>query len=277
MADKRARRYVDRAVAAFAAQRWGVFLLTDVMPLGLSRDMAADRVAAGRLWIVHRGVYSVVPPNLLKIEGRWLAAVLACGPGAVLSHAAAAALWGIRKIPSGPIDVTVPTSAGRRRRRGIRLHRSTTLLPSQTTTRRGVPATTVSRTLTDLRRTLTPQAWADTGRRAIDRGLIGHPEPSESELERRLLALCRRHRIPRPLIQQQVGPYTVDFLWPQERLIVEVDGFGTHGRRSAFEADRERDARLQTQGYRVVRFTWRQLTQQPHHVAATLHRLLTRR
>jgi very-short-patch-repair endonuclease len=93
-------------------------------------------------------------------------------------------------------------------------------------------------------------------------------------LEARLKALCRRHSLPAPHAQQQLGPYTVDFLWPEVRLVVEVDDYATHGRRATFESDRERDVWLQLRGYRVLRFTWRMLTEHPREVAATLRMAL---
>ena len=274
MANIRATSNVDRAIALLASRPHGVFTAADLRHEGVGRSSLVDRVRIGALFRLHHGVYTIVPPRLLRIEGRWLAAVLACGLGAVLSHTAAAALWEMRAIPSGPIHITVPTTAGRRRRPGLVVHRSSTLLASQTTIRRAIPVTNPARTLSDLRRLLSPQAWADVERRAIDCGRIGHPEPAESELERRFRALCRRHRLPQPVAQQQVGPYTVDFVWPDRRVIVELDGFRTHGRRSGFESDRSRDAWLTARGYRVVRFTWRQLHDEPAMVIATLRRLL---
>jgi very-short-patch-repair endonuclease len=265
-------------VAACASRQWAVFLLADVEHLGLSRVMASDRVKAGRLWRLHHGVYSIVPPRLLRIEGRWLAAVLACGPGAVLSHTDAAALWGMRGIPSGPTHVTVRRRAGRRRRQGIVIHRSSTLLPNQTTTRRGIPITGSARTLADLRRTLPHARYESALRQAeilrLDTGGAGGEEPLLSAFERRLLALCRRHGLPRPAQQQIIGPYTVDFLWERARLIVEMDDFRTHGTRSGFEADRARDAWLVANGYRVIRLTWRRLEAEPARAVALLRRAL---
>jgi len=98
--------------------------------------------------------------------------------------------------------------------------------------------------------------------------------PTRSPLERKFLRLCRRHRIPPPKVNVLGGRFLVDFLWPESRLIVEVDGYEYHGARASFEADRARDAELALQGYRVVRFTYRQVTQEPARVAETIHRLL---
>ena len=102
------------------------------------------------------------------------------------------------------------------------------------------------------------------------------PDPDRTELERRFLALCRRHSLRRPRAQQIIGPYTVDFLWLEQHLVVEVDGYGSHGTRSAFEDDRARDAQLKLLGYEVVRFTWRQISVEPATVVAVVSRLLVR-
>jgi very-short-patch-repair endonuclease len=209
--------------------------------------------------------------------------VLACGEGAALSHRTAAALWGMRPQSGVLIHVTVPTASGRSKRDGIAIHRSRTLLPSQTTLRRGVPVTNPARTLADLKRTASRNAYESAVRQAeilrLDTGPQGQPDPDpdRTQLERRFVALCRRHALPRPLTQQVVGPYTVDFLWPMQRLVVEVDGYGSHGGRSAFEDDRARDAQLALLGHEVIRFTWRQIGDAPATVVAVMRGLLDRR
>ena len=200
-------------------------------------------------------------------------------PARSLSHTHAAALWELRHCPSGPVHVTVPTTAGRGQRPGITIHRSGTLLPSHTTVRSSIPVTQPARTLADLRPLLAPDDWERTRSRALDRhldlGVMGDGGvPSFSELEDRLRSLCRRHSLPSPRAQQQLGPYTVDFLWPEAKLVVEVDDFATHGRRQTFESDRERDAWLTVRGYRVLRFTWRRLRDDPSGVIATLRAAL---
>jgi very-short-patch-repair endonuclease len=225
---------------------------------------------------IHRGVYAVGHAGISN-EGRWMAAVLACGEGAVLSHRSAAALWTIAPPPS-VIEVTVPGNAGRRPRNSIRIHRSLTLLPSQTTRRAGIPVTKPSRTLEDLKRALPSDQFAAALRQAeflrLPIGERLEPDHTRSELERRFLALCCRHRLPQPEVNVRVGPFLVDFLWRARRLVVEVDGFGAHGTRSAFEADRARDTRLKLMGYDVVRFTRRQVVDGASAVAATLRALL---
>ena len=141
--------------------------------------------------------------------------------------------------------------------------------------------TTAARTLADLKPAMPPTRFEELLRRAeglrLDLGPFADPDdPAGTALERRMLALCRRHRFPRPLMQQIIGPYTVDFHWPHAQLIVETDGWSSHGSRSSFERDRERDAWLVARGFRVVRFTWRQLRDDPATVVRTLRRLLGR-
>lgn len=212
-----------------------------------------------------------------------MAAVLACGPGATLSHRSAGALWGMLRSSAspGPTHITVVGKAGRRPRRGIVVHRSRTLTPERTTQRLGITVTTPSRTLADLRRTLPREQFAAALRQAeflrlpLDGGL--EPDRTRSELEARFLALSRRHRLPKPEVNVRVGPHTVDFLWRDRRLIVEVDGYRAHGTGSAFESDRARDVELRLLGYEVVRFTWRQLNDHPREVTGALRKLLRER
>jgi very-short-patch-repair endonuclease len=204
-----------------------------------------------------------------------MAAVLACGPDAVLSHTSAAALWQL--LPQrGFVHVTVPRNS--RHRRGIRVHRSTTLFPSGVTRRAGIPVTTPSRTLTDLRRLLPHPQFAAALRQAeflqlrLDPPL--EPDRTRSELESRFLTLCRRHRFPQPEVNVPLGPFTVDFLWPTARLVVELDGYRAHAGRTAFEADRACDVELKGLGYDVVRLTWRRLADDSRHTAGRLRKLL---
>jgi very-short-patch-repair endonuclease len=280
MSPKPASASVDRSVAQAATQTAGILTTRELVKLGMSRRALSRRVAASRLFRLHHGVYSTVPPSLLTSQARWLAAVKACGEGAVLSHMSAAAVWDLTDAFVSPIHVTVPTEAGRARRDGIVIHRSPDLSPSQTAVKAGVPVTKPGRTLHDLRRVVPRGRLEDLVRRAerlhLDTAGVHDlaPEPAGNALERRLMALCRRHGLPHPRVQELIGPYVVDFLWPEARLVVEVDGFATHGLRSSFEADRTRDAWLMVRGYRVVRFTWRQLHGQPAHVVQTLRTLL---
>jgi very-short-patch-repair endonuclease len=278
MREESANQAPDRVIARIAARQHGIASLSQLLAAGISVDGVLRRVRAGRLHRLHRGVYAVghVAPNRHRV---WLAGVLACGPEAVLSHQSAAALWLLLPAQSGPVHVTVIGDGGRQRRAGILVHRSATLSSSTTTRRDGIPVTKPARTIIDLRRTV-PR---DQVERAIDRaralglpiGDEGAGEPTRSHLERRFLALCRRHRLPRPEANARVGPFLVDFLWREHRLIVETDGYVHHRGRAAFEADRARDTELKLRGYEVVRLTYRQVVEEPGRVAATVRTLLT--
>jgi very-short-patch-repair endonuclease len=267
----------DARVAPLAARQHGVASLTQLKAAGLSPDAIKRRVRAGRLHRVHQGVYAVGHVGLGE-KGRWMAAVLACGPGAVLSHRAAGALWKIMASPPQQSDVTVPAIAGRKRRAGIRLHRSITLLPSHCTLRDAIPVTRPARTLDDLHGVLSAKEFAAALREAEYLGLpIGErlrPDGTRSELEARFLALCGRRHLPRPEVNVRLGAFTVDFFWRDVRLVVEVDGWESHRTRSAFEADRARDAQLKSDGYQVLRFAHRQIERDPGGVVATLRRAL---
>jgi very-short-patch-repair endonuclease len=274
----------DRLVARIAGNQHGVIAAWQLRDAGLLPSRVADRVSAGRLHRIHRGVYAVGSPNLGN-EGRWMAAVLACGKGAVLSHRSAAELWRIRAAGrsnhnGGPVDVTVPSDGGRNRRPEVRLHRSLTLSPADVTRRDGIPVTRPARTLSDLRRVLPRDEFARALREAeylkLPIGDAFKPDRSRTDLEGLFLALARRHRLPQPEVNVRVDRYRVDFLWRRERLVVEVDGWDSHRTRSAFEEDRARDARLAVLGYTVLRFTWRQAEDDARGVARTIRELLRR-
>jgi very-short-patch-repair endonuclease len=254
---------------------------------GIGERAVAHRVATGRLVRLFRGVYRVGP--ILPPFGREMAAVLACGDNALLSHHSAAAIWGIRPAHEGDVHVTV-SGRDQRPRQGIQVHRSLSL---NAAVQDGLPLTTPARTLQDLA-TILPQHQLDRAteeaqvlrlvtreeleqlpsRPALKRALHTEPALTRSEAERKLLDLVRAARLPRPETNVQVAGYEVDFLWRDHRLVVEVDGFAFHATRTASERDRTRDATLQAAGYRVVRLTWRQLTDEPHAVVARLASLL---
>ena len=162
-----------------------------------------------------------------------MAAALAYGDGAAVSHESAAYLW--RLSPTCPpfVHVSVPGTTRRAKRKGIVLHYSRTLTPADTTRRRNIPVTKPDRTRRDL--------WWFRG-------------PTRSDLERNFLRICRDHGIPRPEVNVRLGPYLVDFLWRERQLVVEVDGYRYHSDRSAFRADRARDRDLGRRGFTVMRF-----------------------
>ena len=157
----------------------------------------------------------------------------------------------------------------------------TTLSDSDCTRRHGIPVTTPNRTLNDLHPILSPAGFASALREAEFLGLPikrpDEPAHARSELEQKFLTLCRRHRLPQPGVNVRVATDVVDFLWPDEHVIVEVDGWESHRTRSAFEEDRARDAHLTALGYSVIRLTWRRLGEDGPNVAKTIRSLLRTR
>lgn len=275
----------DWKIAALAAEQHGVVARSQLLQAGFSVDAIKGRVRAGRLHRIHRGVYAV-GHRVLTREGRWTAAVLACGDGATLSHATAAAAWDLRRN-EGLIHVTVRGS--RQSPRGVKLHRSPTMPAHDITTIRGIPVTRPERTIVDLARTMCADDLEPVVDAADKRGLVDFtalrsarsaspkavlraydPAPTRSELERRFLRLCKTHGIDKPETNVLIGGYLVDFVWRDRRLIVEVDGYRYHRAPSRFERDRERDVQLGLAGWRVLRFTWRQVTTREGWVAAAI-------
>lgn len=272
---------VDVHLALIAGEQHGIVTTAQLVELGLTKSAIAKRAQRGRLHRLYRGVYAVGHEGLGK-EGRWMAAVLACGAGAVLSHGAAAVHWGLLKPLDGPIDVTVPTHSGRKRRQGIRIHRCSTLgAPWSTsgllkrpiplvTVRDRIPVTCVPRTLVDIRSTLAPYLVRRAIRQAeflrLPTGL--ETDRTRSDLERDFLRLCRHYGLPLPEVNVLIEKMTVDFLWRDARLVVETDSYATHGGTVAFEDDRDRDLRLRRLGYAVHRFSEQQLREAPAAVAA---------
>ena len=271
----------DQSVAHLAALQHGVTSIRQMLEAGLTRDAVTRRVRAGRLHQLHRGVYAVGHSGLSN-EGSWMAAVLACGAGAVLSHRSAAELWGLLPVRLGLIEVSIATDSGRGRRPGVRIHRCASLPSATTDWCKSIPVTTPARTIADLRRT----ASVDDVRKAIreaqfqrlrlDDEAAKEEELTRSKLERNFIRVCRRHRLPRPEVNVRVGPFEVDFLWREHRLVVETDGWQAHSGQMAFEEDRARDLDLKLLGFDVVRFTYSQVTTKPHEVAAKLRVLLSR-
>ena len=238
--------------------------------LGFARNEIDNRIARGRLIRVHRGVYAV-GHEALSDRGRMIAALLAAGPGAVLSHRTAAYHWRLlSSMPQFP-DVTL-TDRAPRRRANLRVHHAKRL---EITTLQGLPVTTPLQTIAQL-----PSSERDRARaealvlKLIPRGADDHAEPTRSELERALLPALRKARLPAPLVNHHVLGEEVDFFWPHHDLIVETDGWGSHGNRRAFESDRARDAMLQAHGYTVVRFTWRQVLHETLLVTVRIAQLL---
>jgi very-short-patch-repair endonuclease len=274
MAEERAPP--DAKVAAIAARQHGVVSIGQLREAGLSEDAVGGRVRAGWLHRLHRGVYAVGHPGL-TFHRRGMAAVLALGD-AYLSHRSAAALWQLLPVEPGPIDAAVPSRNGRRRHRGIRVHRPVSLPPEALTRRHGIPVTTPARTVADLRRVVVPSIWRRAVRRAEVLGLPLGPtvegDATRSELERLFLRLCRRNGLPMPEVNVRVGRRVADFLWREQRLIVETDGYRFHRGREAFEDDRGRDLELRALGFEVIRLSYRQVTGEAQRIAAVLREAL---
>jgi hypothetical protein len=298
----------ERRLLELAAGQHGVVSVDQLRALGLSSSGTRRRVAGGRLHTMHRGVYAVGRPDV-SVHGRWMAAVLACGPVALLSHGSAAALHGLLSHAGASLHVTIPRRVGRSRP-GIRIHRSTCLTPLDRAFVEGIPCTSVPRSLLDVAR------WAS--RRTLERAcnqaevlgvldvdgvreLLGRVGGSHgarplqavlelgqvgegitrSELEARFLALCRRAALPQPAVNEWIAvegeELQADFVWHRQGVIVETDGFATHRTRQAFHGDRRRDRALSLAGWQVVRFTWEDVTSEPQVVAKVVRKLLAAR
>lgn len=294
----------ERRVAVLAGRQHGVVTRAQLLVIGLSRSAIDRRLHAGRLHALHRGVFAVGHAKVAA-EGRLLAATFAAGEGSAISHATAADLHGLRPSTSPSIHVVSPRNVPTRP--GIVGHRSRDLPADEITVVRGIPVVSVARTLVQLASTVDGRSLARAWRRAVEmrtldarqlaRQLdVGRPgsvairrllaEAADggldgtvrSELELLFVELVAAAglAIPRLNVPLELRgrTYEVDALWSEARLVVEVDGWSVHSGRQAFEADRRRDAELVRSGYRVVRFTWRRIVDDPRGVAVTLRDLL---
>jgi very-short-patch-repair endonuclease/predicted transcriptional regulator of viral defense system len=297
---------VDGAIAAVAEHQHGVVARGQLADMGIGRRAIGHRMQSGRLHPLHRGVYAV-GHRVLSREGRWMAAVLAAGQGAVLSHRSAAALWGLRATARGRVEVTVPRKLGSRP--AIEVHVSR-LADDEIIVLRGIPVTTPPRTLLDLAAVLSarqieralneaevlrladPTSLGDLlerhphrpGAGKIRKLLEAHDigaTITRSELEDRFLQFLDEAVLPRPEvnanIQTTTGWIEADCLWRTHHLIAELDGHASHATTAGFERDRARDRALQAKGWSVIRITWRQLHEEPAAVARDLKRLLRAR
>lgn len=289
----------DWMLATLATMQYGVVSRAQLLAAGIGPSAIETRLKRHQLHPLHRGVYAVGHTALVPLA-REMAAVLACGPGAVLSHRTAAWVWRILEVAGELIEVTV--SRSNRRRPGLIVHRSRSLGPDDTRMHRGLPVTAPARTLLDLGETVGERELERAFDEAITQGLITYPtvaaavrqanghrgvravrdllarreEPTitRSEAEERFLALTREAGLPAPEVNTYVSSHLVDFLWRECRLVVEVDGYRFHSSRIAFERDRRRDANLTAAGFRVLRVTWRQLVDEPLSVTARLAQAL---
>jgi len=276
------------AIRALAEKQHGVVAWRQLAALGIDEGLVKHRVRSGHLLTVHRGVFAVGHRRLGR-HGEWLAAVLACGPNAVLSFGTAAQLWGIRGS-RGSIEVT--RRSGHRRPHGVRLHQTRRLPSEHVTTEAGIPVTTPERTLLDLalrldrkqmERALVAADRADRiswpelrevvregvgrrGRRMLWRLCeVVDPEAVEtrSNPEIDFIAMCREAGLPAPRNNVTIEGRLVDFIWPATGLVVEIDSYRYHGDRPAFERDHSSTLALTAAGYRVLRVTERMLEEDP--------------
>ncbi len=247
-------------IAQLAAGQYGHVTRWQLLDLGVTPADIRYRTAIGALVVVHRGVYAL---GYRRVEpvARAMAAVLAAGPGAVLSHDSALALWGLRRWPPQP-EVIAPRCV---RRPGITAHRSTTLTSADTAVQLGVPVTRAARAIDDIRSRLTARQHTrlvnDARLRRIISGdeaaarLGHHRNPTRSAGEDELQRWIERYRLPQPITDGWVEDHQADALWPQEKVIVELDHPATHSDPETFRADRMRDRRNRELGYETVRLT----------------------
>jgi very-short-patch-repair endonuclease len=262
------------ALALLAAPQHGVVTRVQLLDAGFNAKAIAYRLRIGRLHRLHRGIYAVGhrPPSP---HARAIAAVLACGPSAVLSHRSAATLWEITPPWRGPVEVTARTQ---HQHRAIHTHRSRTLTPADVTVHYGIPVTTPARTLKDLARVLPSHPLTRAVNEARIRNLVSDDDatatgPTRSDFEDEFLRFIERYDLPRAEVNQTVAGFEVDMLWRDQRLIVELDSRTFH--RHTFEEDRERDAHHLSAGFATLRITWRRLTRQSDREARRLRTLLS--
>jgi very-short-patch-repair endonuclease len=291
---------IDLAIAAIAGRQHGLITTRQLLDLGLTRGGIQYRTEIGRLHRLYRGVYAV-GHRPVSPHAHALAAVLAGGPGAVLSHGSAASLWGMSKHWNGPMEIT--TRAGRPRGR-LRVHRSRTLTRRDVDRHFGIPVTAPARTILDnaprlsdagLTRAVNDLRHAGYLRLSDLSELLGrhpqtratnrvrrqlaHPEraPTRSEFEDAFLIFAERFELPEPLVNTEVAGHEADIFFPEHKLVVELDGWDTHSHRTQFESDRDRDADLLAAGVATVRITWDRMTLTPGREAARLQTILGRR
>lgn len=284
------------AITELASQQRGVVSRAQLLALGVASSAIARHVKAGLLEPAHAGVYRFGRAGELPLSAE-IAALLACGSAVALGDWSGAWLWAMLK--DRPASVSVVVTVGCRvRRDGIRSREWNGDPGRELRWRAGLPVTSPARTLLDLAAvapaaTLEQALAAAERRRLANRGELGrmlaaHPHArgrrrlldllnreegpafSRSRFERRLLLLTRAAGLPAPLANRRVAGYEVDLHWPQQRIVVEADGYAFHSQRAAFETDRARDARLASEGWVVLRFTWQQLLNDSHQVVARL-------
>jgi very-short-patch-repair endonuclease len=294
----------DRAIAELAAEQRTIVSRRQLLELGVSRQALGRALARERLHPIHRGVYSLVARVALPPLALEQAAILACGPSAVLSHETALALWGLCNLPLGPVQLTV-VAVGARTRPGIVTHVTSSIDRREIRRRERLPVTSPARALLDVAPRMPPRWVEHTLDAGVERGLIsrtgvgellgrhsgragtpvlaalldpGRPSSAtRSTGEERLLSLLRRGGIPDPEVNQRQWRYMPDLVWRQERVLVEFDSWLYHSGKGAFERDRARQNDLVVDdGWIVVRVTSEMLRTRPERVLALIATALGR-
>jgi Transcriptional regulator, AbiEi antitoxin/Protein of unknown function (DUF559) len=291
---------IEVAIAAVASKQGGHVTRMQLLELGLGTKAIDYRIRTGRLITIYRGVYAVGHLPTLPLD-RASGALLACGPEAALCHSSGATLWGFEKLWRFPFDVAVALNG--RRPKGIRIHRITTLTDVDIAIHLGVRATSAARTILDiapttptsrltrivndarLARHLTIERLNDVVQRnprhpgAGKLKPLAHEagNPTRSTLEDEFKAFCKRFSLPTPLTNVEVAGYEVDALFPDHKLIVELDGYETHVDRRSFERDRQKDADTLQAGFNTIRLTKLRLSHTPETEAHRIHALLAKR
>jgi very-short-patch-repair endonuclease len=301
MHDKTQTQRGQWPVAELAGRQFGVVTTAQLEALGWSRSRAADAALTGRLHRVHQGVYAVGNP-VLSPHACCMAAVLACGDDALLSHFSAAWLWGIAHTCAMTIDVTAANVC--HHQKSIRVHSAQTLTDDDRDSKEGIPVTAVPRTLLDLAATaprylgwlventrklglldfpsfdeLLARSKGQRGVRRLRLALEEHrePETTRSKVERLFLRLVKRAGLPRPSVNLFVAEYELDVYWHQERFAVELDTYKHHGDRLSFEEDRKRHEDLKLAGIEMVRITGTRIEREPVAVVRRLRQLINQR
>jgi very-short-patch-repair endonuclease len=260
--------------ARIAGSQHGVVARRQLIRAGLTSSAIEHMLAAGRLLSLHRAVYAV-GHRPAGPRSRDMAVVLLAGDTGVLARQSSAGLWAMTRPWHGPVHAIGPKSHSGP---AYVIHRTRSLPPGDLTTHWGIRTTTPLRTLLDLTQTLSLDALDAALAEALVRKLVRLEDvharasgnlaklartaaPTRSRLERDFRALLREHGLPQPTSNGFVCGYEVDLHWPDLKLIVEIDGYGPHGHRRAFETDRLRDQHLLVAGWRVARVTDRQMTE----------------
>jgi predicted transcriptional regulator of viral defense system len=288
-------------MANLATEQYRVVSAAQLHALGVHRGGIQRRVSRGRLHRVHRGVYAVGTPNLSR-NGFLIAAVYACGEGALLSHKTAAQHWGLTQSATAAIHVTVP-SRNKPDVKGVTVHLTRELTAADRAIHEGIPSTSVARTLVDYAATATQTQLIEAIEQAerlrifdlkavhdaLDRSngrkgakalraalseLFHEPPDTRSKLEQRFRFFCKSRGLAVPSFNVSVGGFCVDGAWAGTNLVLELDSKRHHLGLTAFEADRKRDTKLQIAGHRIVRVTDKRMKHEPDELEQDLRSLL---